>query len=116
MQPNGYELFLICEFILSEYIVIVNKHFYKYCYLRKNQETAYFYFEHLHLIRRNLGDGSLSKSNENLTSKENGSVGGYMIKKMIEAQERQMINGYQVEQQQERKEIGIGKGIGKRTD
>ena len=26
----------------------------------------------------------------NLTSKENGSVGGYMVKKMIEAQERQM--------------------------
>lgn len=28
--------------------------------------------------------------NGNLTSKENGSVGGYMVKKMIEAQERQM--------------------------
>ena len=26
----------------------------------------------------------------NLTSKQNGSVGGYMVKKMIEAQERQM--------------------------
>ena len=25
-----------------------------------------------------------------LTSKQNGSVGGYMVKKMIEAQERQM--------------------------
>ena len=28
-----------------------------------------------------------------LTSKQNGSVGGYMVKKMIEAQERQMTNG-----------------------
>ena len=28
--------------------------------------------------------------NGNLTSAQNGSVGGYMIKKMIEAQERQM--------------------------
>ncbi|MCD8242037.1 MAG: alpha/beta-type small acid-soluble spore protein [Lachnospiraceae bacterium] len=28
--------------------------------------------------------------NSDLTAKENGSVGGYMVKKMIEAQERQM--------------------------
>ena len=28
--------------------------------------------------------------NGNLTSKQNGSVGGYMVKKMIENQERQM--------------------------
>ena len=28
--------------------------------------------------------------NGNLTSSQNGSVGGYMVKKMIEAQERQM--------------------------
>ena len=28
--------------------------------------------------------------NGNLTSRENGSVGGYMVKKMIEAQESQM--------------------------
>lgn len=28
--------------------------------------------------------------NGDLTSRENGSVGGYMVKKMIEAQERQM--------------------------
>ena len=28
--------------------------------------------------------------NGNLTSAHNGSVGGYMVKKMIEAQERQM--------------------------
>ena len=31
--------------------------------------------------------------NGDLTSKQNGSVGGYMVKKMIEAQERQMSNG-----------------------
>ena len=31
--------------------------------------------------------------NGNLTSKQNGSVGGYMVKKMIEAQERQMAGG-----------------------
>ena len=28
--------------------------------------------------------------NGNLTSRQNGSVGGYMVKKMIEAQEQQM--------------------------
>lgn len=28
--------------------------------------------------------------NDDLTAKQNGSVGGYMVKKMIEAQERQM--------------------------
>ena len=31
--------------------------------------------------------------NGDLTSAQNGSVGGYMVKKMIEAQERQMANG-----------------------
>ena len=31
--------------------------------------------------------------NGNLTSAQNGSVGGYMVKKMIEAQERQMAAG-----------------------
>ena len=31
--------------------------------------------------------------NGDLTSYQNGSVGGYMVKKMIEAQERQMANG-----------------------
>ena len=30
--------------------------------------------------------------NGNLTSAQNGSVGGYMVKKMIEAQERHMAN------------------------
>ncbi|MCD8329838.1 MAG: alpha/beta-type small acid-soluble spore protein [Lachnospiraceae bacterium] len=30
--------------------------------------------------------------NGNLTSYENGSVGGYMVKKMIEAQEKEMSN------------------------
>ena len=36
--------------------------------------------------------------NGNLTSKENGSVGGYMVKKMIEQQERQMSGSSQNEQ------------------
>ena len=31
--------------------------------------------------------------NGDLTSAQNGSVGGYMVKKMIEAQERQMSSG-----------------------
>lgn len=35
---------------------------------------------------RPLSDGY----NGNLTSAQNGSVGGYMVKKMIEAQEKQM--------------------------
>lgn len=30
--------------------------------------------------------------NGNLTSAQNGSVGGYMVKKMIEAQEKQMAS------------------------
>ena len=34
----------------------------------------------------------------NLTSKQNGSVGGYMVKKMIEQQERQMSGNSQNEQ------------------
>ena len=37
--------------------------------------------------------------NGNLTSAQNGSVGGYMVKKMIEAQERQMSSGSQGGQQ-----------------
>ena len=36
--------------------------------------------------------------NGNLTSKQNGSVGGYMVKKMIEQQERQMSGNSQNEQ------------------
>ena len=31
--------------------------------------------------------------NGDLTSRQNGSVGGYMVKKMIEAQEKQMAGG-----------------------
>ena len=31
--------------------------------------------------------------NGDLTAKENGTVGGYMVKKMIEAQEKQMSQG-----------------------
>ncbi len=37
-----------------------------------------------------LGEGY----NGDLTSKQNGSVGGYMVKKMIEAQERQMAKNH----------------------
>lgn len=36
--------------------------------------------------------------NGNLTSAQNGSVGGYMVKKMIEAQERQMSSGGSMQQ------------------
>lgn len=36
--------------------------------------------------------------NGDLTSKQNGSVGGYMVKKMIEAQERQMSSGGNMQQ------------------
>ena len=37
-----------------------------------------------------LGVPLTSGYNGNLTSAQNGSVGGYMVKKMIEAQEKQM--------------------------
>ena len=33
---------------------------------------------------------ALDRFNGDLTSRQNGSVGGYMVKKMIEAQEKQM--------------------------
>jgi len=46
-----------------------------------------FKFEVANELGVPLSDGY----NGNLTSKENGSVGGYMVKKMIEAQERQMM-------------------------
>ena len=38
------------------------------------------------LHRKQMTDGY----NGDLTSKQNGSVGGYMVKKMIEQQEKQM--------------------------
>lgn len=41
-------------------------------------------------IANELGVPLTDGYNGNLTSKQNGSVGGYMVKKMIEAQERQM--------------------------
>lgn len=37
--------------------------------------------------------------NGNLTSKENGSVGGYMVKKMIERQEKEMANEHNMDNQ-----------------
>lgn len=45
-----------------------------------------FKFEVANEIGVPLKDGY----NGDLTSKQNGSVGGFMVKKMIEAQERQM--------------------------
>ncbi len=37
-----------------------------------------------------IGVPLTNRYNGNLTSAQNGSVGGYMVKKMIEAQEKQM--------------------------
>ena len=48
-----------------------------------------FKFEVANVLGVPLTDGY----NGNLTSKQNGSVGGYMVKKMIEAQERSMSAG-----------------------
>ena len=44
-------------------------------------------------VANELGVPLTDGYNGNLTSKQNGSVGGYMVKKMIEAQERQMSSG-----------------------
>ena len=41
-------------------------------------------------IANELGVPLTEGYNGNLTSYQNGSVGGYMVKKMIEAQEKQM--------------------------
>ena len=41
-------------------------------------------------VANELGVPLTDGYNGNLTSAQNGSVGGYMVKKMIEAQERQM--------------------------
>ena len=41
-------------------------------------------------IANELGVPLTEGYNGNLTSKQNGSVGGYMVKKMIEEQEKQM--------------------------
>ena len=43
-------------------------------------------------VANELGVPLTDGYNGNLTSKQNGSVGGYMVKKMIEAQERQMAD------------------------
>ena len=50
-----------------------------------------FKFEVANELGVPLSDGY----NGNLTSKQNGYVGGYMVKRMIEAQERQMSGGSQ---------------------
>lgn len=49
-------------------------------------------------VANELGVPLTDGYNGNLTSKQNGSVGGYMVKKMIEQQERQMSSGSQNEQ------------------
>ena len=41
-------------------------------------------------VANELGVPLTNGYNGNLTSKQNGSVGGYMVKKIIEEQERQM--------------------------
>ena len=41
-------------------------------------------------VANELGVPLTNGYNGNLTSKQNGSVGGYMVKKMIEQQEKQM--------------------------
>ena len=46
-------------------------------------------------VANELGVPLTDGYNGNLTSKQNGSVGGYMVKKMIEAQERQISTGSQ---------------------
>ena len=44
-------------------------------------------------VANELGVPLTDGYNGNLTSKQNGSVGGYMVKKMIEQQERSMSAG-----------------------
>ena len=44
-------------------------------------------------VANELGVPLTDGYNGNLTSKQHGSVGGYMVKKMIEAQERSMSAG-----------------------
>ena len=44
-------------------------------------------------VANELGVPLTDGYNGNLTSKQNGSVGGYMVQKMIEAQERSMSAG-----------------------
>ena len=44
-------------------------------------------------VANELGVPLTDGYNGNLTSKQNGSVGGYMVKKMIEAQERSRSAG-----------------------
>ena len=50
-------------------------------------------------VANELGVPLTDGYNGNLTSRQNGSVGGYMVKKMIEARERQMSSGSQSSQQ-----------------
>ena len=55
--------------------------------------------------------------NGNLTSRQNGSVGGYMVKKMIEAQERQMSgqNGMSGQSGRRLPDVSLAGKTGKKT-
>ena len=46
--------------------------------------------EAMNRVKYELGVPLKDGYNGDLTSRQNGSVGGYMVKKMIEAQEKQM--------------------------
>ena len=63
-------------------------------YLKPKEPWIRFKFE----VANELGVPLTDGYNGNLTSKQNGSVGGYMVKKMIEQQERQMSGNSQNEQ------------------
>ena len=49
-------------------------------------------------VANELGVPLTNGYNGNLTSKQNGSVGGYMVKKMIEEQEMDSVHRLDVEQ------------------
>lgn len=55
---------------------------------KKNTKNALDRFKYE--VASELGVPLKEGDNGDLTSKQNGSVGGYMVKKMIEAQEKQM--------------------------
>ncbi len=66
---------LLCLTILTEQM-----------YLEAKEAMDRFKME----VANEIGVPLTNGYNGNLTSAQNGSVGGYMVKKMIEAQERQM--------------------------
>ena len=50
-------------------------------------------------VANELGVPLTDGYNGNLTSRQNGSVGGYMVKKIVQSKERQMSSGSQSSQQ-----------------